>query len=296
MNPQDLAAALAGEQPPAVLDVRLADDFEAARIPGSINNAVFEVAFHERLPEQLPDKAAPIVVAGATAASHEAEMASEKLQRAGYQSVALLDGGIDGWQAASQPLDTGTPLPGPPTAPDGSAELDLTESRVEWTGRNLLNKHWGTVGLKDGHLVFAAGMLVGGEITLDMRQLECTDLAGNEVHDILIRHLHDHDFFDVEVHPEARLVITSADPIDGAADGAANLRVTADLTLKGQTRPITFDASAGLTPEGKAAAQASFAIDRTKWGVLYGSGKFFHRLSGHLVNDLIEFQVRMVTT
>ena len=50
-----------------------------------------------------------------------------------------------------------------------------------------------------------------------------------------------------------------------------------------------------MTPEGKFAAQASFAIDRTLWEVLYGSGKYFRNLGGHLVNDLIELQLRIVT-
>ena len=59
--------------------------------------------------------------------------------------------------------------------------------------------------------------------------------------------------------------------------GAPNLTIHADLTLRGQTHPITFQATPGLTPEGKPAAQANLQIDRTRWGVLYGSGKFFHR-------------------
>jgi hypothetical protein len=37
------------------------------------------------------------------------------------------------------------------------------------------------------------------------------------------------------------------------------------------------------------------AIDRTLWNVLYGSGKYFRRLGGHLVNDQIEIQLRIVT-
>ena len=36
-------------------------------------------------------------------------------------------------------------------------------------------------------------------------------------------------------------------------------------------------------------------IDRTDWGVLYGSGRFFRRLAGHLVNDSIELQLRLLT-
>src|SRR5688572_22059161 len=58
-SPQELAAELESARPPVVLDVRLADDFEACHIPQAVNNAVFEVAFMERLREQLPDKSQP---------------------------------------------------------------------------------------------------------------------------------------------------------------------------------------------------------------------------------------------
>ncbi len=56
-----------------------------------------------------------------------------------------------------------------------------------------------------------------------------------------------------------------------------------------------FTAAAGLTAEGKPAAQAAFSIDRTRWGILYGSGRFFKRLAGHVVNDMLEFQIRIIT-
>ena len=39
---------------------------------------------------------------------------------------------------------------------------------------------------------------------------------------------------------------------------------------------------------------ATLAFDRTLWGSIYGSGKFFRRLAGHLVNDLVEIQVKVV--
>lgn len=47
----------------------------------------------------------------------------------------------------------------------------------------------------------------------------------------------------------------------------------------------------GLTPDGIPAAQATIAFDRTVWGSIYGSARFFHRLGMHLLNDL---QVRIV--
>ncbi len=290
-----LSAELESSTPPLVLDVRLADDFAAGHVPGAMNNAVFEVAFHERLPLQIPDQSTAIRIYGASSSSLEARMALEKLERAGFSDVAELDGGFEAWQFAGMPVVAKTPLPASPALPDGPLEIDLESSRVGWTGRNLLNNHGGCVALKSGQLDFDQGRLTGGEMVLDMLRLDCSDLAGSPHHDVLIRHLHDHDFFDVALFPEARLVITSAAPLAGSGPGAANLRVTADLTIKGQTHAIEFDAASGLTPEGQVAAQAVFSIDRTKWGVLYGSGKFFHRLAGHLVNDLVHFEVKIVT-
>jgi polyisoprenoid-binding protein YceI len=111
---------------------------------------------------------------------------------------------------------------------------------------------------------------------------------------VLVDHLMSDDFFDVDLYPEARFVIMATERVAGTP-GAPNLAVRGELTLKGVSRALEFVASAGLTAEGKAAAQAAFAIDRTEWNVLYGSGKYFSHLSGHLVNDLIEIQIRIVT-
>ncbi len=90
------------------------------------------------------------------------------------------------------------------------------------------------------------------------------------------------------------LVVTKVESIPGSKPGMPNLHLTAGLTVKGETHPIEFDAATGLTPEGKPAAQAFFSIDRTRWRVIYGSGRLFHRLAGHLVNDLVEFDVKIV--
>lgn len=295
LDPAELARLLDSDTPPAVLDVRLADDHQAARIPGSLQNAVFETSFGERLAEALPDTTHPVVIYGSSRSSREAVMAAEKLERAGYTEVAVLPGGIAGWIAEGHGVESGEPLPEPPTLADGRHALDLDRCRVEWTGRNLLNRHAGTIGLLSGHLEFAGGALTGGEFEFDLQSLKCTDLAGSKLHAVLIAHLLDHDFLDAEAHPEARLVISEATMLPETTPGAPNLALLGDLTLRGVTLPVEFAAVSGVTPAGKAAAQAAFSIDRTRWGILYGSGKFFDRLAGHLVNDLIEFDIRIVT-
>jgi rhodanese-related sulfurtransferase len=294
LSPDQLHTELLSDSPPLVLDVRLADDFAAGQIAGALNNCVFEVAFHERLTAQLEDKSRRIILVGATRSSREAEMAYEKLERAGFSDLSILEGGIEEWVRAGLPIQSLAPPPCQPAAPDGRLDLDMMESRIEWYGRNLLNKHWGTVAIKSGWIDCDEGKLRGGEFILDLTRITCTDLAGSPLHDVLVNHLQDHDFFDVARFPEARLVITRAEVI--GPDGAANLRITADLCLRGETHPVVFEAEAGVTQDGKAAAQATFAIDRTRWGVIYGSGKFFKRLAGHLVNDLIGFQIRVVTS
>lgn len=293
--PADLAAALKQSVAPRLLDVRLADDYAAVHLPEAINNAVYEVAFHDRLAEAAPEKDQAIVIYGATGDSQEAKIAGEKLERAGYSDLLILVGGIDAWITDGHPTVTGSPLPPAPPAPNGILPLDLDECRLEWLGRNLLNKHFGTIDITSGHLEFSDGQLVGGELAFDLNSLKCTDLEGTDLHDVLIGHLRDHDFLDADQHPECRLVITGARPIEGANAGTPNLQVQADLTMRGVTQAIEFASASGLTDDGKAGAQASFAIDRTRWGILYGSSRFFHRLSGHLVNDLIEFQARIVT-
>lgn len=294
MSVGELRKRLDAGDAPLLVDVRLEQDFAAGHLPGAKGNCVFEVAFLERMKEIAPDLNDAVCVYGAGPDSHESRAAADKLFRAGYENVLEFREGMEGWKAEAGKLENHTPASDEPQIPDGLRAIDLSESRVLWTGRNLLNKHDGSIALKSGHLSFRDGALEGGEFVLDMRAITCADLTGNALHDVLIRHLHDYDFFDVALYPEARFVITEAGPIAGSGHGAPNLAVRGELTLKDITHPVEFEAVAGLTPEGKPAAQAVFSIDRTKWNVLYGSGKFFHNLAGHMVNDLIDLQIRIV--
>ncbi len=296
ISPSELAQRLGEFHRPVLVDVRLEEDYAVTHLPESKNNCVFEVAFLDRMGDLAPDKRTTVCVYGATADSYEARMAAEKLYRVGYTQVLELREGLEGWKSAGLPLEGGGDSAIAETVPpDGWLDVDVSKSHVEWAGRNLLNKHYGRIGLKSGKLRFDRGHLVGGEFTLNMRAITCQDLAGDPSHDVLVAHLASHDFFDAELYPEARFVITATKRVANATPGAPNLAVSGELTLKDVSRALEFVASAGLTAEGKAAAQAAFAIDRTQWNVLYGSGKYFRNLAGHLVNDPIEIQIRIVT-
>ena len=141
-------------------------------------------------------------------------------------------------------------------------------------------KHHGQIGLRSGQLEFAHGELTSGRVVIDLSNIVCFDLQGTEWHDVLIKHLQSDDFFDVARFPEALVVINGARRIEDATLGQPNLEIAADLTLKGASAPLKFLAAAGVTPDGKAAAQAVFSFDRTRWNVLYGSVRFFIGLEG----------------
>lgn len=284
------------EQHPGMLllDVRLVEDYEGGHLPGALNQCVFEVAFLQELPGKGAVKTQVICVYGASAASHESRMAAGKLERAGFDRVYDFRGGLEAWKSDGNPVIGSAVSDSAPCIKDGRYALDLQESKVVWVGRNLINKHWGHVAIASGHVEFRDGKVLSGEAVLDMRRMTCADLQGNALHDVLIRHLESDDFFDVGRYPEALFRFASGE-VCAETPGCRNLKLHGSLTLHGITKPLTIECAAGFTPDGRAALQATFQIDRTGWNVLYGSGKFFHRLAGHLVNDQIELQLRVLT-
>lgn len=296
MNPEYTSLEQVEASPPTrLIDVRLEPEFAAAHLPGAISNCVFEVAFSERINEQAPAKEESVVVYGADENSYEAPVASEKLKRLGYTNVKVLAGGIEEWIRNGRPVEGSGETAGFPAVEDGEYTIHIDDSRLQWTGRNLLNRHWGTIGLKSGALVIQDGIPVSGEFVIDMNRIHCTDLAGDATHDVLIHHLKSDDFFDVEQFPETKVTILGSEPISRTSPGAPNLSLNLNVRIKDVRSMITIPVTAGVTPDGKLAAQGTFSFDRTMWEVIYGSGRFFRNVGMHLVNDLIDMDVKIVT-
>ena len=290
----DVKSLVSDGKPVNIIDVRLEDDFNAAHIDGAKNFCVFESASVGKLIDAFGNaKDQSFVVYGENASCHGSSHAQYKMRRLGFTNVADLREGLAGWKAAGLTVTSGPAVQPPAPVADGTRTIDLKETRVEWTGRNLLNKHTGSLGVKSGTLTFAGGRLTGGEFVIDMNDIKCYDLQG-DYHDYLIGHLKNEDFFDVENFPEASFKMEKTSVIDGALPGAPNLQVTGTLVIKNRPQQLEFTAASGRSADRKFAAQATFAFDRTKHNVLYGSGKMFARLAGHVVNDMIEMQIRLV--
>ena len=93
--------------------------------------------------------------------------------------------------------------------------------------------------------------------------------------DKLQGHLSSDDFFSVEKFNEAKFVITKINKVDGK-----NYNITGDLTIKGITNPITFDAVVMND-----SAKSTLKIDRTKFDIKYGSGSFFEGLGDKAIDN-----------
>jgi rhodanese-related sulfurtransferase len=287
---RDLRAA---QPSPVLLDVRIPEEFDVSHIAGARNACVFLMSFLDDVRAMVADPAVPIVVYGADSQSLESTDAARRLAEAGFRSVHNYAGGLAAWKSDGLPT-AGTGRRLDPPILNGTKPLELSETRVEWTGRNLLNKHTGTLPVTGGSLSFVEGWLSSGEFAIDMTGMTCTDIRDPAANALLIRHLQSDDFFAVAHHPEARLVIRKCSPLPNGRPGHPNLQLLCDLTVRGVTREISMVAVGGRTPEGRVGIQAVFWFDRTEFGSTYGSGRFFRSLGKHLVNDLVEVQVRLL--
>ncbi len=301
MTAQDLNQRYTASGTMFVLDILPNDHFTKAHLPGAINACVFEVTFLDQVASQVPKKEAPLVVYGFSNRSHNALTATEKLLRAGYTNVSLLDGGITQWLAEGFAVEgDGSTLspPAPLQILDGNYAIDLDESRLEWTGRNPNSKHFGTVQLSKGE-VTVQNQKIAGRFTIDMHTIKNINLEGDELQPILEEHLKSDDFFFVELFPQATYEITQGNPISGNTNSSTtsspNYDIHGFLTLRGVSAELNFDTTLNVLPDGRLTAEAHLDFDRTRWNIIYGSSRFFEHLGMHLVFDLISIQLKILT-
>jgi polyisoprenoid-binding protein YceI len=168
-------------------------------------------------------------------------------------------------------------------------KVNTKNSKLIWTGSKPTGSHTGTIDIVSGFLTFDHGNFVGGNFSIDMNTILCTDIESESKSNYFVSHLKDEDFFDVEKFSDANLKITKVFKIDDR-----NYSVLADLTIKGITNPIAFEAE--VTGNGNSFVAASkFTIDRTKWGVEYKSGNIFKNLGDKIIYDDIEFDVFLIS-
>src|SRR6516165_6879241 len=179
---EELLSRLAGPNPPLVVDVLPNEDYEAAHLPGARNACVFKVTFLDDMKQLAPDRSKPVVLYGASSRDFASATGAEKLLAAGYTQVAAYQGGLEDWRSAGQRIETNvTAVSKGNASGDGIYPINTDKSRVEWTGRNLMSTHTGTIKLRAGHLEVRDGRLVRGAFTLDINSINNTDIQDSKM-------------------------------------------------------------------------------------------------------------------
>lgn len=159
-----------------------------------------------------------------------------------------------------------------------AADIDTKASEFTWHGSKVSGKHYGKVFLKSGSVDMKDGKLTGGEFVADLKTFTVTDLEGEWATKFLT-HMKSDDFFSVEKYPTAKLKIKSV----------KGNKVTADLTVKDKTNEVTFDVK-----EKGNAYSGQLEFDRTKFGMIYGSGDFFKNLGDKMIHNQVKIDFKFV--
>ncbi|WP_108821716.1 YceI family protein [Dysgonomonas sp. Marseille-P4361] len=173
--------------------------------------------------------------------------------------------------------------------------VDTQASSIYWKGSKVGGEHDGTISLKSGSLAVNGEEVVSGSFVVDMNSIVNNDLTQKEMNEMLVNHLKSEDFFDVAKYPESSFAVTKIVPAEVATDSVTHM-VSGNFKMKDAEKNITFGAK--ITKEGNVykAVTVPFTIDRTQWGVQYGSKSIFSDLKENIVSDFIELQITIVAT
>ena len=160
--------------------------------------------------------------------------------------------------------------------------LNSEKSQMIWhAARFVGNSHVGTIKISAGELEREDNKFTSGKFIIDMNSI--TEEKNSER---FLTHIRSDDFFSVEEFPTSQLVLTKIEEA-----GENKFTVTGDLTILNQTHEITFPAEITSDP---LEISSAFTIDRTKWGITYGSGSFFKDLGDKVIKDDIRFGLKLV--
>ncbi|HEY9197545.1 MAG TPA: YceI family protein [Mucilaginibacter sp.] len=166
-------------------------------------------------------------------------------------------------------------------------EIVSAKSNIDWIGRKVTGAHNGTIGIKKGILKFDQDKLSGGQFIIDTTSIKILDVTDPATNEQFAGHLASDDFFNSVNFPESVLTITSATPKSNNV-----YHIVGDLTIKGITHPITFDAQIDHIG-GELTASGKIVIDRTRYGMRFRSGNFFKDLGDTLIYNEFELNVKI---
>lgn len=158
-------------------------------------------------------------------------------------------------------------------------KVDSTSSKIVYVGKKVTGEHTGTITLKSGAITLKGDEIASAEFVADMKSLTSTDITDPEYNKKYVVHMTSPDFFNTEKFPESKLVINTSKKT------AKGLEVKGNLTLLGETKPVSFVVTDVKKSDSEFSGKSNLTLNRTQWGLKYGSSSFFKGLGDKAIND-----------
>lgn len=168
---------------------------------------------------------------------------------------------------APAPVAEVKPAPAPEAQKPAAAEAPLegavpfvfsqADSKLTWVGAKITGKHEGSFETFSGSIE-----LVGADPTKSRVKTEISIASLKTSPEKLVAHLKSPDFFAVEEWPTSTFVST------GIVKNGEAYTVTGDLTLRGQTKSLSFPATIAVT-DAEVTVNADLVINRKDFAIVY---------------------------
>lgn len=173
--------------------------------------------------------------------------------------------------------------------------VDTEASNIAWVGSKPTEDHTGNISLSSGMVKVNGEELESGEFTIDMNSIEVTDLEGDKAASLKAhltgeREGTSSDFFNTAKYPTAKFVVTGLNDVDGKT------MLEGNLTLKDVTKNVSFPVTVAYEGDKMMLNSEEFTIDRTDWGIKYGSSSLADVVADKAISDDIKLTINLVAT
>ena len=165
--------------------------------------------------------------------------------------------------------------------------VDKLGSDVQWIGRKVTGEHSGHIEVAGGFIVHADGKLTSGEILMNMQSITVDDIEDPKWNQKLVDHLKNDDFFNSEKYPTAKFVFTKF------KGKGADTHVSGNITIRDKTVPTNLVINVVVDADSSYST-GTINIDRSLFGVKYGSGTFFEGLGDKMIMDEFTLNFKVI--
>lgn len=164
------------------------------------------------------------------------------------------------------------------------SDIKVNQSTVKWTGNKIGGSHNGEIKVKDGYFEFKGENIVGGKVVIDMSTITNIDLDDAGYNQKLVGHLKSDDFFGVETYPTSTFKLSKASKFKNN-----KATISGVLTIKDKSQNVSIE----VTRKDKVYT-SQLKVDRSKYGVRYGSNSFFDNLGDKAIDDIFILDFKFV--